>query len=215
MTKIKICGIRDRAALSAAEVAGADFAGFVFFEKSPRHLSLGEAAPLVTSTRLQTVGLFVDPTDDVLRDTLKIVPLKTIQLHGHETPGRVAAVRALTGLPVIKAIRIADADDLMAVDNYTSVADWLLFDAKASGAALPGGNGLNFDWSILKDFKSRIPWMLAGGLNADNIQSALSTLTPDAVDVSSGIEIAPGVKDAGKISRFVANLRAGRTNHAT
>lgn len=207
MTQIKICGIKDQAALSAAQDAGADFAGFVFYEKSPRYVTPDQAAPLVTSTKLTTVGLFVDPTDDYLRRIMQKVPLAMIQLHGNETPARVVAIKSLTGLPVIKAIRLATHDDLMVIDGFARVADWLLFDAKVSNAALPGGSGQNFDWGLLKNFKSARPWMLAGGLNAANVKSALSALKPDAVDISSGVESAPGVKDVGKIAEFVDSVR--------
>jgi phosphoribosylanthranilate isomerase len=204
-TKVKICGLKTPESLAAAERAGAAFAGFVFFEKSPRNISFSNANELIASTQLTTVGLFVDPTDDVLRN---IPQLKMIQLHGNETPQRVAAIKSLTGLPVMKALRIATRDDLQAVALYAGVADWLLFDAKIEHAHLPGGMGRNFDWSILRDFKSTKPWMLAGGLTPENIRDALGKLTPDAVDVSSGVESAPGVKDAGKIAAFVANVRA-------
>jgi len=207
MTDIKICGLKDSAALKAAEKAGAHFAGFVFYEKSPRFVAPEEAKSLVTSTNLTTVGLFVDPQDDFLRRVTNIVPLRMIQLHGNETPARVVAVRELTGLPVIKAIRLATKDDLMAIDSYARVADWLLFDAKISGAALPGGMGQNFDWSILKGFKTLRPWMLAGGLDAQNVREALKILEPNAVDVSSGVESAPGVKDIGKITAFIDSVQ--------
>ncbi len=207
-TKIKICGLREAAHLKTAEAAGAHFAGFVFFPKSPRNISPRDAGALATHTALTTVGLFVDPDDETLRETLRHAPLKMIQLHGDESPRRVASIRALTGLPVMKALRIAVADDLKPVADYAQVADWLLFDAKIEGATLPGGTGRNFDWSILKNYQSPKPWMLAGGLTPDNVADALQTLKPDAVDVSSGVETAPGVKDACKIDAFIAKVRA-------
>lgn len=204
--KIKICGLKTREALTAAENAGADFAGFVFFEKSPRNIAPEDAAPLVRATKLTTVGLFVDPTDDDLRRVLKTVPLRAIQLHGNETMSRVAAIKTMTGLDIIKALRIATADDLMFADSYARVADWLLFDAKTSHA-LPGGTGQNFDWALLKNFKINRPWMLAGGLNTENIGDALKLLQPNGVDVSSGVESQAGVKDPGKIAAFIDKVR--------
>lgn len=205
--KIKICGITTQEALSAAHKAGADFAGFVFFEKSPRNINLDAAASLIKSSPITSVGLFVDPDDDFLKSTLARVPLKMIQLHGNETPARVAAIKSMTGLQVMKAIRVASHDDLTFGSAYAPVVDWLLFDAKVEGASLPGGTGRNFDWDILRYYKSPRPWMLAGGLNAENIGNALKILKPDAVDVSSGVESAPGVKDASKIAAFVDSVR--------
>lgn len=205
--KIKICGITKPEALAAARRAGAHFAGFVFFEKSPRNIAPSDAGRIASATPLETVGLFVDPTDDMLRNVMQSVRLNMIQLHGDETPARVAAIRSLTGLPVMKAVRIAVREDLAAAAHYAPVADWLLFDAKIEGAALPGGMGRNFDWDILKNHKSPRPWMLAGGLNAENVGNALKALNPDAVDVSSGVETAPGVKDASKIAAFVDSVR--------
>ncbi len=206
-TKIKICGVTTRDALQAAQDAGADFVGFVFFEKSPRNIDPAAAGVLAKSARLETVGLFVDPADDLLTRVLAHAPLRMIQLHGDETPARVAAIRSLTRLPVMKAVRVATRDDVTAAHAYAPVADWLLFDARVEGSHLPGGTGRNFDWDILKNYTSPRPWMLAGGLNPDNVGNALKLLTPDAVDVSSGVESAPGVKDASKIAAFVDSVR--------
>lgn len=208
MTQIKICGLRDRAGLDAAQDAGADFAGFVFYEKSPRYISLDDAKPLVASAKIQTVGLFVDPADDYLRKAVNMLPLSMIQLHGNETPARVGDIKLLTGLPVMKAMRVAQPDDLMFVNGFAQVSDWLLFDSRVSGAALPGGTGRHFDWSILKGYPIRKPWMLAGGLTAQNVGEALRILKPHAVDVSSGVESERGIKDAGKIAEFVNSVRA-------
>ncbi len=205
MTAVKICGIRDEAALTAATNAGARFAGFVFYPKSPRNIEAAQAANLARQTPLTTVGLFVDPDDDTLRRVLSEVPLKMIQLHGAETPARVAAVKGLARLPVIKAMRIATSVDLVPAPAYAEVADWLLFDARVEGAQ--GGTGRAFDWSILDGFKSPKPWMLAGGLDPDNVAEAVIKLRPDGVDVSSGVESAPGVKDACKIAAFVESVR--------
>ncbi len=207
MVQVKICGITDAQALDAATKSGARFAGFVFHEKSVRDIAAEKAAPLVRSASpsLTTVGLFVDPDDDILRRILAHVPLGMVQLHGHETPARVAAVKILTGLPVMKAIRIGTSDDMAGIDAYAAIADWLLFDAKVDGAQ--GGTGRAFDWTLLGNFKTSKPWMLAGGLNAGNVSAALAQLRPDAVDVSSGVESAPGVKDACKIAAFVESVR--------
>lgn len=203
---VKICGIKDSAALKAAETAGAQFVGFVFHPKSPRNISPEDAAALIKQTRLTTVGLFVDPTDEDLFSVLKTAPLNMIQLHGDETPSRVMEIKTLTKKPIMKAIRVADMSDLTLAPNYALAADWLLFDAKVAGAT--GGTGKTFDWTILKGYKPGKPWMLAGGLNPENVKDALKILSPIAVDVSSGVESAPGVKDAGKIAAFVANVRS-------
>jgi len=207
MTKVKICGITEASALDAATKSGAHFAGFVFHAKSARNIAPEKAAHLAesASASITTVGLFVDPDDDTLRHILSIAPLGMVQLHGNETPARVAAVKILTGLPVMKAIRIGTRDDMAGIDAYASIADWLLFDAKVDGAQ--GGTGSAFDWTILENFKTSKPWMLAGGLHADNVGEALAQLRPDAVDVSSGVESAPGVKDACKIAAFVESVR--------
>lgn len=206
MPSVKICGITSLDNLRAAEKAGAQFIGFVFYPKSPRNISPEDAGGLSKQTTLTKVGLFVDPTDDELLTILKIVSLNMIQLHGDETPSRVMEIKALTGKPVMKAIRVASTADLALAPNYALAADWLLFDAKVEGAT--GGTGKTFDWSILKSFRPGKPWMLAGGLTSENVKEALKTLSPTAVDVSSGVESAPGVKDAGKMAAFVANVRS-------
>jgi len=197
--QIKICGLNSPEALQAALLHGADFGGLVFYPASPRAVSADFAASLCaqSAARIKMVGLFVDPDDDFLDSVTQRAGLDLIQLHGHEDAKRVQAVRARTGLPVIKAIRLASKDDLKTLPAYEAVADWLLFDTKVEGQA--GGTGVAFDWSILNGFKSRLPWMLSGGLNADNIGRALQILQPDAVDVSSGVEDAPGRKSPEKI----------------
>jgi phosphoribosylanthranilate isomerase len=202
-TQIKICGLNSPEALQAALLHGAAFGGLVFYSSSPRAVSPDFAASLCAqnASRIKMVGLFVDPDDDFLDSVTQRAGLDMIQLHGHEDARRVQAVRARTGLPVIKAIRVASRDDLKMVPSYEAVSDWLLFDTKVEGQA--GGTGVPFDWTILKDFKSRLPWMLSGGLNADNVGTALSLLKPSAVDVSSGVEDRPGVKSAAKIKIFI------------
>ncbi|MBU6235932.1 MAG: phosphoribosylanthranilate isomerase [Alphaproteobacteria bacterium] len=205
MTAVKICGITDEIALQAAAKAGAQYAGFVFYPKSPRNIVPDKAAILVKQTALTTVGLFVDPDDETLRRILSDVPLKMIQLHGNEPPERVAAIKSRYNLPVMKALRVATAIDITPAATYAQVADWLLFDAKVDGAV--GGTGQAFDWTILKNYKPARPWMLAGGLTPDNVGEALIKLAPDAVDVSSGVESSPGIKDACKIAAFVETVR--------
>lgn len=204
MSDVKICGLSTPDALTAAIEAGADFVGFVFHPKSPRFVSLEVAAYLASyvPAHVRKVGLFVDPSDELLQQTLDAVRLDMLQLHGHESPGRVMEIKHQFGVPVMKALSVATEDDLAMVPGFEVAADWLLFDAKGT-PDMPGGNGLPFDWTLLKDFASSRPWMLAGGLTAENVAQALSVLDPDAVDVSSGVESAPGIKDADKIRAFV------------
>lgn len=207
MAQVKICGLTRPEDLTAAAQAGARYGGFVFFPKSPRHLSVDSAATLAANAPdlLARVGLFVNPDDAALDAVLARVALDIIQLHGSESPARVAEVRARTGLPVMKAVGIATAPDLDALWDYGLVADLLLVDAKpAPGAARPGGNGLAFDWRLLAGRRLLKPWMLAGGLTPDNVAEAVRLTGAPMVDVSSGVESAPGIKDAGRIRRFVA-----------
>lgn len=211
MTAVKICGITDLAALQAAVSGGAVFTGFVFHPPSPRHLSPDKAAVLLEHVpeKVVPVGLFVDPADEELKTTLAQANLRMVQLHGGETPERVKEIRALLNLPVMKAISVADKKDLASVAAYSEAADWLLFDAKPNpGAALPGGNGAAFDWTVLRGLKPGKPWMLAGGLTAENVKDALKILSPDVVDVSSGVESAPGKKDPALVRRFIETVRA-------
>ena len=208
--KVKICGITDQAALGAAMDAGADFAGFVFYPPSPRHVELSQFAKLSAAAagQITRVGLMVDPDDAQIEEILQTAPLDMIQLHGHESPARVQAVRVRTELPVMKALSVAGPGDLGLVREYEDIADWLLFDAKPpKDAALPGGNGEAFDWSILEGVQHTKPWMLAGGLSPETVPKALSILSPTALDVSSGVESAPGLKDAGKIRAFIKAVR--------
>lgn len=208
---VKICGLNQPEAVAAAVQAGARYLGFVFFEKSPRHVTPVQAAALAAEVPLgiARVGLFVDPDDATLVSTLATVPLDVIQLHGAETPVRVAQVKALTGLPVMKAVGVAEPADLDALWDYGLVADMLLVDAKApKGAALPGGNGLAFDWRLLAGRQILKPWLLAGGLTPDNVSKALRLTRAQGVDVSSGVESAPGVKDPARIRDFIARATA-------
>ncbi|WP_134726595.1 phosphoribosylanthranilate isomerase [Paracoccus luteus] len=204
---VKICGLTRPDHLAVAAEAGARYAGFVFFPRSSRHLGIADAAALaaLAPVGMARVGLFVNPDDATLDATLAQVPLDIVQLHGAETPARVAEVKARTGLPVMKAVGIAGPADLDALWDYALAADLLLVDAKpAPGADLPGGNGLAFDWRLLAGRRMLKPWMLAGGLTPGNVAEAIRLTGAPAVDVSSGVESAPGVKDPGLIRAFVA-----------
>lgn len=208
--RCKICGLRTLADLQAASAAGAGYIGLVFFAKSPRNLSLAQARELALAAPvgLAKVGLVVDAGDDFLTALLAEVPLDMVQLHGAESPERVAEVRARFGLPVMKALGVAGPDDLAALARYEAVADQILLDAKPpKGAALPGGNGLAFDWRLIAGREWRRPWMLAGGLTPENVAEAVRQSGARQVDVSSGVESAPGVKDAGRIAAFVQAAR--------
>jgi phosphoribosylanthranilate isomerase len=205
--RVKICGLRTPADVSAVARAGAAYAGFVFFPKSPRNVTLPEArlAAMAAPPGLAKVALTVDADDAALDAIVAAVPLDMLQLQGRESPDRVAEVRARYGLPVIKAIGLADEGDLSAIFAFSSVADQLLIDAKPPGGAdLPGGNGLAFDWRLLAGRRWLRPWMLAGGLTAENVAEAVRLTGARQVDVSSGVESGPGVKDPGKIAAFVA-----------
>ncbi|KPF84595.1 N-(5'-phosphoribosyl)anthranilate isomerase [alpha proteobacterium AAP38] len=205
--KAKICGISTPETMQAALDAGARWVGLVFFPKSPRNVSIATAAELsrMVGTGTRVVGLFVDPTDDLLDDVTGQVPLDLIQLHGGETPERVAAIRARFNLPVMKALKVGDAADLDAATAYEPVVDMLLFDAKPpKGAVLPGGNGVAFDWSLLTGRDWQKPWMLSGGLDPANVADAIRATGAKAVDVSSGVEDAPGRKSPDLIRAFLS-----------
>jgi len=203
--RVKICGLRDQAALEAAVAAKAAYVGLVFFDKSPRNLSLGEASALAADVPvgIAKVALVVDADNATLDQITADVPLDILQLHGAETPERVTEIRARYGLPVMKAVGVADAADLPQLDRYAAVADQLLVDAKPpQDAALPGGNGLSFDWRLIAGRRWAVPWMLAGGLTPQNVGEAIALTGAKQVDVSSGVESAPGVKDAALIKAF-------------
>ncbi len=211
MTRIKICGVRDRAAMEAAAIARVDYVGFVFFLKSPRHVSLDEAAGLagVASPGLRRIGLFVDADDEAIGAAVQAAQLHGVQLHGDEVPERVAAVKRRFGVEVWKAVPVANRTDLVAARRFAGVADRLLFDAKPPpGAALPGGMGVRFDWRLLAGFDPGAPWGLAGGLDASTVGEALATTQAPVVDVSSGVEDAPGLKSPAKIRAFCEAVRA-------
>ncbi|MGH6800399.1 MAG: phosphoribosylanthranilate isomerase [Methylocella sp.] len=207
---VKICGLATQTSLDAALACGADMAGFVFFDKSPRHVSLELAASLGqrAANRACKVLVTVDPGDAMLAAAIKALDPGLLQLHGSETPERVASVRARFGLPVMKAIGIGGAADLANIPRFDAVADYLLFDAKPREATgRPGGNRESFDWSLLGRIETKKPWLLAGGLDADNVAKALAQTRAQGVDVSSGVERAPGVKDENKIAAFIAEVR--------
>ncbi len=204
--RIKICGLRDAGNIQVAARAGARYVGLVFFEKSPRNVSLDEAAKLALEVPIGVakVALTVNASDAFLDALTAQVPLDMLQLHGAESPARVAGIRARYGLPVMKAVGIAGAGDLAAIASYEAVADQILLDAKPpKGAALPGGNGHAFDWTLLKTRQWQKPWMLAGGLTMGNVATAIRQSGATQLDLSSGVESAPGVKDPALIKAFI------------
>ncbi len=206
---IKICGLSTAPTLEAAIDAGADMAGFVFHEKSPRHIDLGTARGLgaLAAGRIKKVALTIDADDDALAAVVEALSPDYLQLHGSESPARVEAVKARFGLPAIKAIGVATENDVLKAKDFAS-ADIILFDAKpAPGAGLPGGAGVVFDWRLLRNI-SAISWMLSGGLSAENLAEALKVTGASGVDVSSGVESARGIKDISRINAFIGAARA-------
>ncbi len=204
----KICGIKDERALDTAIAGQARWIGLVFHAPSPRHVMAEQAALLArrASGRVDCVGLFVDPEDGAIETVLGCVKLDLLQLHGDETPERVVHLKQRFGLPVIKAVGVAVAEDLARVADYEAMADWIIFDAKAIKGALPGGMGAGFDWRLLSGQKFRRPWLLSGGLDPDNVAAALALTGAQAVDVSSGVESARGIKDPARIKDFLSRL---------
>jgi phosphoribosylanthranilate isomerase len=203
---VKICGLCRAGDVAAAAAAGARYAGFVFYPRSPRHLTLAAARDLALAVPegIARVALTVDADDATLDALLASVPVDVLQLHGHETPERVARVRDRFGLPVMKAVGIAVESDLPALAEQSRAADMILVDARPQpGAARPGGNGVAFDWRLIAGRRWPVPWMLAGGLTATNVAEAVHLTGARQVDVSSGVERAPGVKDAALIAGFV------------
>jgi phosphoribosylanthranilate isomerase len=207
---VKICGLNSPDALDAALDAGADLTGFVFFQPSPRHLSFEKARALASQVknRAKKVALTVDADDAALERIVEALRPDILQLHGHETPGRVSDLKKRYGLPVIKALPVETKLDLKVVADYAAVADWLLFDARPPREATrPGGLGQPFDWALLQSIDSATPFMLSGGLDAENVAEALAITRASGVDVSSGVERSPGVKDPEKIRAFVRTAR--------
>ena len=207
---VKICGLSTAATLDAALNSGADMVGFVFFSKSPRHIDWATARALGRQARGRAtiVALSVDADDDTLKRIVDALSPDLMQLHGSETPARVKEIGELCARPTMKAIGVATRGDLAAAQAYEGVADHLLIDAKPpKGAALPGGNGRPFDWSLTREFRPSVPWLLSGGLDPDAVEAAIALSQAGGVDVSSGVESAPGLKDPAKIRAFVAAAR--------
>ena len=209
----KICGLNTLESVIAAVSGGAGFVGFVFFPPSPRCVTPDEAAALSRAAppTVTTVGLFVDASDDVIAETLRTVSLDMLQLHGSESPNRVRELGNRFGLETMKAIKVETAADVEAASEYDESADWLLFDARPPrdmAGALPGGNAVSFDWRLLRGWSRERPWMLSGGLDADNVSEAASISGAAAVDVSSGVEDRPGRKNPRLIERFLDTVRA-------
>ena len=215
---VKICGVRSRADLAAAARYGARYAGLNFFPPSPRSISVNDARWMLDVADvdgLTIVALTVDATDVELETIVEQLPLGMLQLHGSESPERVAEVRRRFQLPVMKAVGVADEGDLAALDDYETVADQILVDAKPPrNAELPGGNGLPFDWRLISGRFWSQPWMLAGGLVPDNVGEAVRLTGATQVDVSSGVERAPGVKDADRIEAFIVAASAAAAEAA-
>jgi phosphoribosylanthranilate isomerase len=207
---VKICGLSTRTTLEAALVASADMVGFVFFPKSPRHISYETARALGAQARgrAKIVALCVDANDDALDSVVEALAPDILQLHGRESPTRVRAIGRRYARPAMKAVGVAAREDFAAAAAYDGVAEFLLIDAKApKSAALPGGNGLAFDWSLARDFRPRTPWLLSGGLDPTNVADAIALTGTLGVDVSSGVERAPGDKDEDRIKAFIAAAR--------
>lgn len=209
-TKIKICGINSTGSLEAAIAARASHAGFNFFPPSPRFAGPDLAAQLSQQAagRIVRVGVFVDADDAFLAETLAASPLDALQFHGAESPERVAQAKAHFGLPVWKVLSVSAREDLPRAQNYAGAADFLLLDAKTPKGTLPGGMGLSFDWNLLNGWQSPLPWGLAGGLSPSNVAEAVRRTQAPLVDTASGVESAPGVKDADLIAAFCQAARA-------
>ena len=208
---IKICGLKTDDAVAAALDSGASHVGFIFFPKSPRHVSTELAGRLrrAATGRAKAVAVTVDADDALLDAIVAGMAPDMLQLHGRETPERVAAVKARFGLPVLKAFSIREVADLEAIAPYRGIADRFLFDAKPpKGSDLPGGNGVSFDWRLLAGLDARVDYMLSGGLNAANVGDALTLTRAPGLDVSSGVESEPGVKDVALIRDFFRSVKA-------
>ncbi|MBO9442131.1 phosphoribosylanthranilate isomerase [Phaeobacter italicus] len=212
--RVKICGLKTPQDIAAAAEAGAAYIGFNFFSKSPRSVTPQEAAALAVEAPIGMckVALVVNADDAMLDEITSVVPVDMIQLHGQETPERVAEVKARYGLPVMKVLGVSSLEDVQRIDAYEGVADQILVDAKApKDAVLPGGNGVAFDWRLLAQKKYwRAPWMLAGGLNPENVAEAIRVTGARQVDVASGVESAPGEKDPARIKSFCEAANAPR-----
>ncbi|MCP5382421.1 MAG: phosphoribosylanthranilate isomerase [Kordiimonadaceae bacterium] len=211
-TKAKICGLSTDEAVRAAVNAGATYIGFVFYPKSPRNVSVNTAARLakMAGENVLKAGVFVNPTDELLNSVINEVDIDIIQLHGNESVERVKFIRSKFGKKVMKAISVAGADDIKKAHDYENAVDMLLFDAKPPtdmDGALPGGNGLAFDWKLIAGYQWPVSWMLSGGLNLDNVLEAIEISGATIVDISSGLEMSPGNKDINKIKAFLEMLQ--------
>ncbi len=210
--QVKICGLSQARHVKAARNGGARYVGFVFFPKSPRNITVAQARKLMLAVPegICKVALTVDADDEFLTRVVGDLPVDMLQLHGCEPPARVAEIRATYGLPVMKAVGVAHEGDLPALMEYAQVADQLLVDARPPKTSeLPGGNGLSFDWRLIANRRWPVPWMLAGGLSAGNVATAIRLTGAQQVDVSSGVETAPGVKDSDKIAAFLRAAMKG------
>jgi phosphoribosylanthranilate isomerase len=213
VTKVKICGLKTAEDVAAAVAGGADYVGFVFYERSPRYVSTEVARALARQVqgRAKVVALFVDPDDGLLDRVASEVNPDLIQLHGVETPERIAEIRKRYGRPVMKAVHVETRADAEIALQYVAAADLILFDAKAAARSkdpLPGGNGMAFDWRALLGIRDKVPFMLSGGLTPENVAEAIRLTGAAAVDVSSGVEVRPGEKDPERIRRFLAAAKA-------
>ncbi|OBQ95268.1 phosphoribosylanthranilate isomerase [Mesorhizobium sp. AA23] len=214
---IKICGLKTDTAMAAALAGGASHVGFIFFAKSPRFVDPAEAGRLRQAAigKAKAVAVTVDADDDFLDDIVARMQPDMLQLHGSETPVQVAELKTRYGLPVMKVLSVSEAADLERIKPYVGVADRLMFDAKPpKGSQLPGGNGVAFDWRILAGLDAGLDYMLSGGLNAANVGDALRLANPPGIDISSGVESAPGVKDPALIEQFFRAVRAARDDRA-
>lgn len=212
--RVKICGIKTADVMQEALLARADMVGLVFFPPSPRNISIEDARPIADYARgfAAIVALTVDADDALIARIMAAVNPDMLQLHGNETPERAAAIREMTGKPVMKVIKVETAADAAKALDYAGIADLILFDAKPpNGADRPGGHGAAFDWRVLDGVIGRVPFMLAGGLNPDNVAEAIEATGATAVDVSSGVETAPGVKSPDLIRRFIRAAKAAGT----
>lgn len=206
MTEVKICGLKTKDAVSQAVRCGASYIGFVFFAKSPRNISPEDTAKLLKNIpqNVKTVAVCVDPSDAELANIFAHFKPDYLQCHGEESIERIVEIKQKYDVKVIKAVAVRSSDDVAHGKNYSDVADMLLFDAKVPKSPLPGGNGLAFDWNLLKNHEFTLPWFLSGGINSDNVTQALKTTGAKLVDVSSSVEKSPGVKDLELIKNFLS-----------
>jgi phosphoribosylanthranilate isomerase len=212
---IKICGLKTEEAVDRAVALGATHIGFIFFAKSPRHIEPADAGRLADRVRgkVKIVSVSVDPDNDDLDEIVALMRPDILQLHGRETPDRLLTIKAVTGLPVWKALSIANADDLRRIEAYDGIANRFLLDAKPPrNSELPGGNGVSFDWRLLGGLDASVDYMLSGGLNKDNVGEALSIARPTGIDTSSGVESSPGVKDLDMMDEFFEAVRQAQAS---